>query len=72
LTRISDVRGAVAKEIGDLLRKVLQKELSGPKLVDRLNRSLQKHPEKLRLSPDQLLGKSTPKRKKDSLEPSKP
>jgi hypothetical protein len=63
LTRIGDIHGDVAKEIGELLRKVLQKEMSGPKLVDRLNHSLQKHPERLRLSPDQLLGKSTPKKK---------
>jgi len=35
LTRISDVRGAVAKELGDLLRNEMQKKLSGPKLVDR-------------------------------------
>ena len=63
LTRISDVRGAVAKELGDLLRKELQKKLSGPKLVDRFNHALQKHPERLRLSPDMLLGKSSPKKK---------
>jgi hypothetical protein len=37
--------------------------MSGPKLVDRLNHALQKHPERLRLSPDQLLGKATPKKK---------
>jgi hypothetical protein len=63
LTRISDVRGAVAKELGDLLRKEMQKKLSGPKLVDRFNHALQKHPERLRLSPDMLLGKSSPKKK---------
>lgn len=61
LKRISDVRGAVAKELGDLLRKELEKQLSGPKLVDRLNRTFQKHPERLRLSPDMLLGKSAEK-----------
>jgi hypothetical protein len=66
LKRISDVRGAVAKELGELLRKELQKQLSGPKLVDRLNRSLQKHPERLRLSPDMLLGKSSPKKRASS------
>jgi hypothetical protein len=59
LTRISDVRGAVAKELGDLLRKELQKKLSGPNLVDRFNHALQKHPERLRLSPDMLLGKTS-------------
>jgi hypothetical protein len=63
LTRISDVRGSVAKELGELLRKELQNQLSGPKLVDRLNHSLQKHPERLRLSPDMLLGKASPKKK---------
>jgi hypothetical protein len=62
LTRISEVRGALAKELGDLLRKELQKKLSGPKLVDRFNHALQKHPERLRLSPDMLLGKSSPKK----------
>jgi hypothetical protein len=66
LTRISDVRGAVAKELGDLLRKEMQKKLSGPQLVDRFNHALQKHPERLRLSPDMLLGKSTPKKKQSS------
>jgi hypothetical protein len=66
LTRIGDIHGDVAKELGDLFRKVIQKELSGPKLVDRLNHSLQKHPERLRLSPDQLLSKSTPQKKPTS------
>jgi len=63
LTRISDVRGTVAHEMGIFLREAIEKELKGPKLVEKLNRSLQKHPEKLRLAPDTLLGKSTPKKK---------
>jgi hypothetical protein len=66
LTRIGDVHGDIAKEIGELLRKELQKQLSGTKLVDRFNHSLQKHPERLRLSPDMLLGKSSPKKKTSS------
>jgi hypothetical protein len=66
LNRISDVHGKIANELGDLLQKEMQKKLSGPKLVDRFNHALQKHPERLRLSPDMLLGKSSPK-KKDSL-----
>ena len=40
LTRISEVHGKVAKELGDLLRKEMQKKLSGPKLVDRFNHAL--------------------------------
>jgi hypothetical protein len=63
LTRISEVHGKIANELGDLLRKEMQKKLSGPKLVDRFNHALQKHPERLRLSPDMLLGKSAPKKK---------
>ena len=63
LNRISDVHGKIANELGDLLRKEMQKKLSGPKLVDRFNHALQKHPERLRLSPDMLLGKSSPKKK---------
>ena len=62
LTRISDVRGPVAHELGDLLKDMLKKELAGPKLVAKLNRSLTKHPERLRLSPDTLLGKASPKK----------
>jgi hypothetical protein len=62
LTRISEVHGTIAKELGELLRKELQKKLSGPNLVDRFNHALQKHPERLRLSPDMLLGKSSPKK----------
>jgi hypothetical protein len=63
LKRISDVRGAVAHELGDVLRDALQRELTGRELVAKLNRSLQKHPERLRLTPDRLLGKAAPKTK---------
>lgn len=66
LTRISDVKGAVAQDLGGLLKNALQKELAGPKLVEKLNHSLTKHPEKLRLTPDMLLGKSSPKKKASS------
>lgn len=61
LTRISDVKGVIANDLGGLLRHGLEKELTGPKLAEKLNRSLQKHPEKLRLSPDMLLGASKTK-----------
>jgi hypothetical protein len=59
LTRISDVKGAIAHDLGGLLKKALQKELAGPKLVKKLNHSIEKHPEKLRLTPDMLLGKKS-------------
>jgi hypothetical protein len=63
LTRVSDVKGALAHDLGGLLRHALEKELSGPKLANKLNRSLEKHPEKLRLTPDVLIGKSPSKKK---------
>lgn len=63
LTRISDVKGAAAHDLGGLLKRALQKELAGPKLVAKLNHSIEKHPEKLRLTPDMLLGKTAPKKK---------
>lgn len=63
LTRISDVRGAIAHEVGDLLRSALQKELAGPKLVAKLNHSIEKRKDRLQLTPDMLLGKTTPKKK---------
>lgn len=65
LKRISDVKGAIAHDAGDLLKKALQKELAGPKLVAKLNHSLQKHPEKLRITPDMLLGKSSAPKSKE-------
>jgi len=64
LTRISDVKGVVAHDLGGLLKRGLEKQVAGPKLVEKLNHSLEKHPEKLRLSPDMLLGKATPKKKR--------
>ena len=66
LSRISDVRGALAHDLGDLLRNALQKELSGPKLIAKINRSIDKHRDRLRLTPDMLLGAVGPK-KKDSV-----
>ncbi len=66
LTRISDVRGALAHDLGDLLRNALQRELSGPKLVAKINRSIDKRRDRLRLTPDMLLGAVGPK--KDSVD----
>jgi hypothetical protein len=60
LNRISDLRGSLAKELGDGLRHVLDDELSGPKLVAKLNRSIEKRRERLQLTPDMLLGRSLP------------
>ncbi len=56
LKRISDVRGAVAHEIGDGLRRVIEDELSGQNLVSKLNRSIARRQDQFNLSPERLLG----------------
>ncbi|HEX5470964.1 MAG TPA: hypothetical protein VFW73_03715 [Lacipirellulaceae bacterium] len=67
LTRISDVKGAIVHDLGGLLKHALQKELSGPTLVAKINHSLEKHPEKLRLSPDMLIGRAKVKPSKKAV-----
>lgn len=59
LTRISDVRGTLAHEIGILLREAAEDELKGPKLAEKINKSIAKHRDRLLLSPEMLLGKAT-------------
>lgn len=58
LTRISDVRGTLAHEIGILLREAAEDELKGPQLAAKINKSINKHRNRLQLSPDALLGKA--------------
>jgi hypothetical protein len=54
INRISDVRGSLARELGDGLRHLVEDELSGPKLVAKLNRSIEKRRERLQFTPDML------------------
>lgn len=56
LTRISDVRGPIVRELGDGLRHLIEEELNGPKLAAKLNRSIEKRSDRLVLSPEMLLG----------------
>jgi hypothetical protein len=63
LTRISDVRGPIVRELGDGLRHVIEDKLSGPELVAKINRSIEKRRSRLELTPDKLLGASTNDRK---------
>ncbi|MEX0611457.1 MAG: hypothetical protein WD738_17275 [Pirellulales bacterium] len=60
LTRVSDLRGSLAHELGDGLRHLIQDELSAPKLVAKLNRSIEKRRDRLEFTPDMLLSKSMP------------
>jgi hypothetical protein len=56
VTRISDVSGPVVRELGDSLRGVIEDEINGPKLVDKLNRSIEKRRDRLVFTPEMLLG----------------
>lgn len=56
LNRVSKIRGALAHELGDGLRYLIEEELEGKKLVRKLNRAIEKKKDKLRVSPDKLLG----------------
>ncbi len=56
LLRISDVSGPVVRELGDGLRHLIEDELNGPKLVKRLNRSIEKRRDRLVFTPEMLLG----------------
>jgi hypothetical protein len=55
INRISDLRGSLARELGDGLRHLVEDELTGPKLVAKLNRSIEKRRERLQFTPDKLL-----------------
>ena len=63
LRRISNVRGAFAHEVGILLREAVEDELKGPKLAEKINASIKKHPERLRFSPEILAEKGAKKAK---------
>ena len=56
LKRISDLRGSLARELGDGLRHLIEDELTGPKLVEKLNRSIDKRRDRLKFTPEMLLG----------------
>jgi hypothetical protein len=59
LTRISDVGGSFAHEVGVILREAAEDELKGNKLTDKINHSIDKHRDRLQLTPEMLLGKIT-------------
>jgi hypothetical protein len=66
LTRISDLRGPLAHEIGIVLREAVEEELKGPKLTNKINLAIDKHRDRLQLTPEMLLGKLEPKKKSGS------
>lgn len=56
LQRISDVSGPIVHELGDGLRHVIEDRFSGPELVAKINRSLEKRRDRLEITPDKLFG----------------
>jgi hypothetical protein len=56
LQRISDVRGPIAHELGDGLRHLIEDELNGPRLAEKLNHAIEKRRERLVFTPEMLLG----------------
>lgn len=55
LNRVGELHGSLARELGSGLKRVIQKELDGPKLVTKLNRAIDKKRDRLKVSPDALL-----------------
>ena len=49
--------------MGILLREAVEDELKGPKLAEKINASIRKHPERLELSPEMLVRKVAAKPK---------
>lgn len=71
LTRISDVGGTFAHEVGIALREAAEDELKGKKLADKINHSIDKHRDRLKLTPEMLLGKFTGKTTPTATKPDK-
>jgi hypothetical protein len=55
LRRVSDVRGPVVRELGDGVRKLVEVELNGPRLVEKLNHAIDKKRDRLTFRPAELL-----------------
>jgi hypothetical protein len=56
LTRVSNVSGPIVREIGDGIKLLIEDELNGAQLADRLNRSIEKRRDRLVFTPEMLLG----------------
>lgn len=52
--RIGEVKGKLAKEIGDALKHLMEDQLEGPKLTAKLNRAIDKKRDRFVLAPNKL------------------
>jgi hypothetical protein len=56
LSRISDLRGSLAQELGNGLRHLIEDELTSEKLTAKLNRAIEKRRDRLQFTPDMFFG----------------
>jgi hypothetical protein len=61
LTRLGEIKGSLAHELGKGMKDLIEDELDGPKLADKLNHSIDKRRERLKITPEKLLGLSAKK-----------
>jgi hypothetical protein len=55
LRRVSNAQGPIVHELGDGVRSLVENELNGPKLVEKLNRAIEKKRDRLTFRPAELL-----------------
>jgi hypothetical protein len=55
LRRVSDARGPLVHELGDGVRKLVEDELNGPRLTEKLNHAIDKKRDRLTFCPAELL-----------------
>lgn len=55
LRRVSNARGPVVHELGDGVRKLVEDELNGPRLTEKLNHAIDKKRDRLTFRPAELL-----------------
>lgn len=55
LRRVSNAKGPLVRELGDGLKRAIERELHGPKLVAKLNRAIEKKRDRLQLGVGDLL-----------------
>jgi hypothetical protein len=58
LRRVSNARGPVVHELGDGVRKLVEDELNGPRLTEKLNHAIDKKRDRLTFRPAELLESS--------------
>jgi hypothetical protein len=55
LRRVSNAHGPIVRELGEEIPKLIADELNGPKLVDKLNRAIEKKRDRLSFRPGDLM-----------------